>query len=78
MPGDADALTGAEPAGIPLAPIGARAAVVKEMGVDVDQHVWKMCRAGREVESITYNCKEYGMSGGYRFVMLGAVAVCAA
>jgi hypothetical protein len=35
---DADALPGLQPAGIALAPIGARGAVVKKMGVDIDKH----------------------------------------
>jgi hypothetical protein len=35
---DADAIPGPEAAGIPLAPVGARGAVVQKMSVDVDEH----------------------------------------
>ena len=45
---DPDALARAEPAGVALAPVGARRAVVEEVRVDVDQHVVNLRGAADE------------------------------
>jgi hypothetical protein len=46
MEGHADPLAGLEAAGVSLAPVGARTALVQEVCVDVYQHVCKMDRTG--------------------------------